>query len=202
MAHDLTNLTGRELVLEVACELFMEKGYEGVSMQQIADAAHMTKGSPYYHFKGKEDLFAHAFMLRVSQLHAGLIARLESDIPFRDRLVESFAYMLATTDAGLFRLIDDFKRVIGHERAEEYVDKLIKPDEMLASYVATFGRAASEGVSLRIAPDRAAWLLNALQVGALHMLYSLEDGVGTPEQAHDIATDVVDTFLNGALLNP
>ena len=38
-------ISGRETLLEAACQLFLEDGYDAVSMQQIAEAAGMTKGA-------------------------------------------------------------------------------------------------------------------------------------------------------------
>lgn len=45
-------------ILTAAKELFLAKGYKGVSMKEIADAVQVTSAALYYHFpKGKEDLF-------------------------------------------------------------------------------------------------------------------------------------------------
>lgn len=43
-------------LLEVATQVFYEKGYEGASLQDIADRLGMLKGSLYYYFQSKEDL--------------------------------------------------------------------------------------------------------------------------------------------------
>lgn len=40
-----------------AFRLFGRHGYDGVSIDQIAKAAGLSKGALYWHFKGKEDLF-------------------------------------------------------------------------------------------------------------------------------------------------
>ena len=45
-------------LLRVAARLFREKGYDGTTTRDIADAAHMRPGSPFYHFKSKQDLLA------------------------------------------------------------------------------------------------------------------------------------------------
>src|SRR6266568_292652 len=45
-------------ILTAAKDLFLAKGYKGVSMKEIADAVQVTSAALYYHFpKGKEDLF-------------------------------------------------------------------------------------------------------------------------------------------------
>lgn len=68
-----TELAGRELLIDVASRLFMDHGYDGVSMQQIATAANMTKGSPYYHFESKEDLFLKTFHHHVIRITDGFL---------------------------------------------------------------------------------------------------------------------------------
>lgn len=43
-------------ILEVATQVFYEKGYEAASLQDIADRVGMLKGSLYYYIQSKEDL--------------------------------------------------------------------------------------------------------------------------------------------------
>src|ERR671930_2804938 len=48
----------RRQSLTKAAELFLAKGYKGVSMKEIAEAVEVTSAALYYHFpKGKEALF-------------------------------------------------------------------------------------------------------------------------------------------------
>lgn len=48
----------RERILEVALELFHERGYAGTSIRDIADRMEFTKAAVYYHFPSKESLLA------------------------------------------------------------------------------------------------------------------------------------------------
>jgi AcrR family transcriptional regulator len=59
----------REQVLEAAADLFVEKGYHGTSMRDIARFTGMLPGSLYYHFPSKEALLTSVFeegVLRIS----------------------------------------------------------------------------------------------------------------------------------------
>jgi AcrR family transcriptional regulator len=47
----------RAAILEAAKHLFMQEGFRGISMRQIAEAVGVTKAALYYHFKDKEELF-------------------------------------------------------------------------------------------------------------------------------------------------
>ena len=45
---------------EIALRLFLEKGYNQTSIQDIVDELGMSKGAIYHHFKNKEDILTHA----------------------------------------------------------------------------------------------------------------------------------------------
>ena len=73
-------------LLEAATHLFKEKGYHSTSMQDLADAVGMQKGSLYYYIEGKEELLrrlmerANSFMAaQIDEIHA-------SDLPPTRRL--------------------------------------------------------------------------------------------------------------------
>lgn len=46
-----------ENIIAVSAKLFVEKGYDKTSMQDIVDALGMSKGGIFHHFKSKEDIF-------------------------------------------------------------------------------------------------------------------------------------------------
>ena len=66
----------REAVLDAASELFAVKGFDGVSMRDIARRAGMLSGSLYYHFPSKDDLFAEVHLAAVARVTARLDAAL------------------------------------------------------------------------------------------------------------------------------
>src|SRR5579863_1262166 len=46
----------RARILDAALELFSEHGFDGTTLQQIADRLGFTKAALYYHFRSKDDL--------------------------------------------------------------------------------------------------------------------------------------------------
>src|SRR5690625_1359445 len=46
----------KERIIATAVQLFMEKGFEKTSMQDIANTLGMSKGGIYHHFKSKEEI--------------------------------------------------------------------------------------------------------------------------------------------------
>ena len=63
-----------ERILQTAHQLFMERGYVGVSINDVVQAAGITKPTLYYHFADKEALYAavaeHALQLMGQELRA------------------------------------------------------------------------------------------------------------------------------------
>ena len=51
----------KQKILGNALALFMEKGYEGASMSDIATATGIRKASLYAHFNRKQDIFQAIF---------------------------------------------------------------------------------------------------------------------------------------------
>jgi len=49
--------TSRAKILDVAQKLFARRGFEGVSIRDLAQALGMTTASLYYHFPSKEEIF-------------------------------------------------------------------------------------------------------------------------------------------------
>lgn len=75
-------------ILDSALTIFGEKGYHQATMAEIAEAARVGKGTLYWHFASKEDLFAGM----VEQLTQGINLKLKSvletpDQPFPELLL-------------------------------------------------------------------------------------------------------------------
>lgn len=75
-------------ILEAAKKLFVEQGFEGVSMDQIAAEAGVSKLTVYSHYGDKESLFSAAIGAKCEeQVSNGLFA-VDHDEPLREQLLE------------------------------------------------------------------------------------------------------------------
>ncbi|MGP6139011.1 MULTISPECIES: TetR/AcrR family transcriptional regulator [unclassified Jeotgalibaca] len=54
---DSEKITTRQLILNIASDLFMDKGFQATSTRMIADLAGITQPNLYYHFKTKEAIY-------------------------------------------------------------------------------------------------------------------------------------------------
>lgn len=57
----------RERILDVALDLFIDKGFDGTSLREIAEQLGITKAALYYHFASKDDILR-ALHLRLHDL--------------------------------------------------------------------------------------------------------------------------------------
>lgn len=166
MVTETHELTGKELLLSVARDLFCKDGYNGVSIQQIAEAAHMTKGSPYYHFRNKEDLFTQVFVREIKEFLAGIRSITTSEGTLEERLFRAFRYTLTHGNDGLNRLSDDFNRyILPHRDPNETELEGITADAVLHLFDPLIEEAEAMGRHLRFPVERASFFLFMIMSG-------------------------------------
>jgi AcrR family transcriptional regulator len=79
----------RQKILENAARLFARKGYEKVSLEEIAARLKLNKASLYYYFKSKDEMFFQIQMQAIEQANAALEQVLESEAGPEEKLREA-----------------------------------------------------------------------------------------------------------------
>jgi AcrR family transcriptional regulator len=101
-AQNMKTLQSRDTskrILTQAMKMFLEKGYHGTSIDEITQAAGVTKGALYWHFKSKEDLlkriveefekrFLDGLIQAVGKVQGSIVDKIEK----RFRYNAAFAY--------------------------------------------------------------------------------------------------------------
>ncbi len=90
MINDRADKT-KEKILMVADKLFGRYGFYKTSMDEVAKIARKAKGSLYYHFSSKEDLFREVVAKEIQNLKKGLDEVVNSDLNAKDKIK---AYLL------------------------------------------------------------------------------------------------------------
>ena len=80
------DLGKRASILEAAKRLFLEQGYQGVSMDQIAAEAGVSKLTVYSHFGDKDALFAAAVQAKCAEMLPDALFEIELTGSVRDQL--------------------------------------------------------------------------------------------------------------------
>jgi AcrR family transcriptional regulator len=80
----------REMIMDAARDLFAEKGYQHVSMRQIARELGYSHGALYYHFKNKAELFFALVEDHFKMLNTILEDIMKLELDNRDKLKQIF----------------------------------------------------------------------------------------------------------------
>jgi AcrR family transcriptional regulator len=129
-------------LLSIAVEVFNVRGYDGTSMEDLAQAAGITKSSIYHHVSGKEELLR----LAVGRALDGLFAALDEPGAQDGRAADRLEHVIRRT---CLELVDNLPyvtlllRVRGNTAAErDALERRREFDHRVASLVAD---AVAEG---------------------------------------------------------
>jgi TetR/AcrR family fatty acid metabolism transcriptional regulator len=85
----------REQILNAACRSFARHGLHATTVDQIARAAGVAKGTVYLYYRSKEDLLGHALTEGIAGLRTETLPIITSDAPLEARLRRFLGAMIA-----------------------------------------------------------------------------------------------------------
>ena len=124
------------LILDVAFRLFMEKGFEHTSIQDIIDnLGGLSKGAIYHHFKSKEDILVAVTEKMTAESNRMLaVIRDRSDLSGKEKLKTIFKTSISqSVQNDIFTVAPDFHNnpkllfSLLHETIEEAAPNYILP---------------------------------------------------------------------------
>jgi len=189
-------------IREAAAGLFLEKGYQGTSMDEIATAAQVSKQTIYTHFASKEELFADLVLANAE--------RVEEFIQMADRTLGEPGVVL---DVALQKVARAYLRVVVRPEvlrlrrlvvaeasrfpglARTYYDRV--PGRVLKELARVFARLTSEG-RLRIsdpsiAAEHFAWLTLGLPLD--RGMFYLDEEALRDDELDSMADSAVRVFM-------
>lgn len=146
----------RAQLVGIAGKMFADAGYHGVSMEQIADAAGVSKPVLYQHFPSKRDLYLALVRDAVSEMEQRVRAALAGTTDNRARVESATAAYFRFVEDPRFRLVFSAERsddavheevAAAHRRVTETVADLISADAGLDRASALFLAAALRGMA-------------------------------------------------------
>ncbi|HEX9889931.1 MAG TPA: TetR/AcrR family transcriptional regulator [Nitriliruptorales bacterium] len=132
----------RAEILRAAGRLFAEKGYEGTSTGEIAEAVGLTQPAIFYYFDSKEALFRELANESVDEPLAELEAILDADATPAAKLYHQIVFQVThtlTSPVPLAAVADDIARLAGNGGFDEYFKKADR-------YTALLRQVIREGV--------------------------------------------------------
>lgn len=181
--------------------LIIEKGYDAISIQDIADRANVARATFYLHFKDKDDLMFRS--MRV--IYDGIVARQpqelciealadDSDFQHVAQYAEFYGAMLSAKGSmGFLTRV----RAYLQEELEKSMDQLIPPDvkpRLPRPLIAAYCTGAQIGliwwwVENRLPISAEKMALYTMQLSVFGLNWALGGGLVSPEQFPQVTTE-------------
>lgn len=185
-------------ILDAAFRLFDEKGLENVTIEMIANAAEIGKGTIYKHFKSKHDIYAHLIIrqgedvIELFERNVDSVAPIERQIRQYIRTYVSFF----NADFGMYKICKRLEEVLTMEQLSPDVrDELNSVyQNKMALVEAVMHKAADEGLLMDTAASISdlAHLFAKMLLGALDATFN-----GKVKEVEKIADIITDILING-----
>lgn len=78
-----------EIILEAAEKIFLEKGFDGARMQEIADLAGINKALLHYYYKSKDNLYHTVFTKLAKAFFLNVFQKIDMNVPL-DFFIKNF----------------------------------------------------------------------------------------------------------------
>lgn len=184
----------KESILKAAEHLFAVQGYEATSVSMICDAAGVSKGAFYHHYKTKQSVFLELMQRWLKGLDEQLVLINESTDDVKDGLLsmgEIVGHVLDVGGPQLPIFLEYLSRAI---RDPTVWEATVEPFQRYRDFFAVqIQRGIDEESFREIAPPYAARVIIALAVGML--VQGLLDPYG--EDWRDVTQEALQLLLHG-----
>lgn len=182
----------RERILVEATRLFAARGYHGIAMREIAEAAGLSKPGLYYHFKDKEDLFL-AILGQNLDVIARIVAQAQAEPSARAQVRHLMGRLfdLAPTQRAIMRLANQEMVHLSPEAqlafSQQYQQQFIGVIEAMLQAGVIRGELRSMDASV------ATWIL----LGMLYPFFNAPQARGSESPEH-LIDQLLTVFFDGA----
>ena len=161
----------RERILDVALDLFIEKGFDKTSLREIAEQLGVTKAALYYHFASKEDILM-ALHLRLHEFGFEALSQLGDEPTVKgwaealDKIIDQMLahrkiFLLHQRNEAAFEALHREEHDAHHEDLRASLERVLSDDRlsvrervrMAASFGAVLGGIFESGDAFRDVPS-------------------------------------------------
>ncbi|MED4569242.1 TetR/AcrR family transcriptional regulator [Brevibacillus agri] len=182
----------KQHIVEKATELFSQKGYFATSIEDICQATGASKGSLYYHFKNKEQLFLHLLEKQYNEWAELWKEKVKQYATSVEKLYALAAFLLEDF------LSHPLKRAGEEFSGSQLADPLIM-DQVLAMlsssytlYTSIFQEGMARGEFAEADPEELAMILEGFVNGLINVGFKMEE-----ERLHALMKRGIDVLLHG-----
>lgn len=177
-------------ILMTASRLFMEYGYEPVSLQQIASLCGVTKASIYYHFSSKPQLFTVAITNMMAMGMQQTALRMDAPGTLQERLEKVAEGRMQQSHVDTETMMREANTYLDADQLAQIREAEVRIYEVLATH---FKREMDNGYLRSANP-----MLLAHAFTSLLMLANREGVRDMHATIADLAHELVALFLGGA----
>ncbi|MCD1259042.1 TetR/AcrR family transcriptional regulator [Paenibacillus athensensis] len=132
----------QQSIIRAAIPMFLQRGYEAVSMDDIARESGVTKASVYYYYPSKAELLTAAMVQMMESVARITQARLSEPRPLRERLLDIAVAHLRAIDFDLH----SFMRKLESTMSAEQMALMRRAEQgIFDALEAAFSQAAGDG---------------------------------------------------------
>ncbi len=179
-----------ERLLEAAAELFLVEGYDGASMQQLADSVGLHKSSLYHYVTGKEDLLGKLTSEAQTAAEKNM-AEAEAKNDKKQAMVDALTFAIDQTldDLGKVSLV--LRQKPDSVTGEKITERRREHDRRLSAII----ESAQQSGDVR--NDIHPVLLSRLLMGMIAWLVEWYDPKRTRFEKDEIREAILSLILNG-----
>jgi len=185
----------REQILSTAKSLFIQHGYHGLSMRQIAEALDVSKPALYYHFKDKEELFLAILMLYLDEMEAVLDRITAEPGTCREKIRHFVEHILVqpTEQRAIIRLASQEMGQLSAPARKAF--ERIYRQKFIGKVEAILVQGMEQGEFKPIQPDIATWTLLGMMYPYFYPTHSGDAGL-----SGETIQQMVTVYLDGVSL--
>lgn len=105
-------------IMSIAAQLFMQRGYRAVSINDIVRAAEITKPTLYYYFPDKEELFVQMGLHLLASMHGAMQTAIAAQATLAGRLVALAEILLNDRDGDMRMMRHEMYQHLGPPHQE------------------------------------------------------------------------------------
>ncbi|MGE8203706.1 TetR/AcrR family transcriptional regulator [Heyndrickxia sp. NPDC080065] len=187
-----SDIPRNELILQTAARLFIENGFQKVSIDDVAKDANVTKATVYYYFESKAELYKESIISLMTRINKTIDNFMSTNKSLYNRLFDvTIAHLQATATLDL----ESFMREMKTELSDEQIQEMkIAEENMYKSIEQALLTAIDTGeipkINIKFATQS---YLALIKVGN----YKLPNGTPIFQTTQESAENILNVFWKG-----
>ncbi|MCQ4636212.1 TetR/AcrR family transcriptional regulator [Anaerovorax odorimutans] len=185
----------KQRILDSSLELFASRGYSGTSMNDIISQVGISKGSVYWHFKSKEEIFVRVLTTN----YAKWIDLINSELKGIDDPIEKLKkygeLFISTVEMPIWRIAPETYWNEFSEENQKILDKCFSLDDEIILNI--FNDALDKGLLKYEDTKKLTWFyISSLEGMFEKVILSYKSKDGDRKKAEDYAVSAISFFLD------